>query len=139
MKKETTNLPQDKVLILLKEIESNSQLTQRDLSRRLAISLGKINYLLSALVDKGWVEMKNFKESKNKLGFVYLLTPNGIRTKVHLTQQFLQWKMDEYEKLKGEIESLKKEVYSIDQQNSVQKEAQDIPKIDNQLTEEVGR
>ena len=139
MKKDTTSLPQDKVLVLLKEIESNSELTQRDLSRRLAISLGKINYLLSALVDKGWVEMKNFKESKNKLGFVYLLTPNGIRTKVHLTQQFLQWKMDEYEKLKGEIESLKKEVYSIDQQNSVQKEAQDIPKIDNQLTEEVGR
>ena len=139
MKKETTNLPQDKVLILLKEIESNSQLTQRDLSRRLAISLGKINYLLSALVDKGWVEMKNFKESKNKLGFVYLLTPNGIRTKVHLTQQFLQWKMDEYEKLKGEIVSLKKEVDSIHQHSSIQKETQDIPKIDNQLTEEVDR
>ena len=83
--------------------------------------------------------MKNFKESKNKLGFVYLLTPNGIRTKVHLTQQFLQWKMDEYEKLKGEIESLKKEVDSIHQNNSIQKETQDIPKIDNQLTEEVGR
>jgi len=139
VKKETTNLPQDKVLILLKEIESNSQLTQRDLSRRLAISLGKINYLLSALVAKGWVEMKNFKESKNKLGFVYLLTPNGIRTKVHLTQQFLQWKMDEYEKLKGEIESLRKEVYTIHQHNSIQKETQDKPKIDNQLTEEVGR
>jgi len=137
MKKDNSNLPQDKVLTLLKEIESNAHLTQRDLSRMMAISLGKINFLMNALVDKGWIEMKNFKESKNKLGFVYLLTPNGIRTKIHLTQQFLQWKMDEYEKLKGEIEALKKEVDSIPQGTEGEATKETTDALEDELTERI--
>lgn len=118
----TERLNSEKVLTLLKEIESNSHLTQRYLSQKLAISLGKINFLIRALVDKGLVEIKNFQESKNKLGYVYLLTPKGLNTKVHLTQQFFDWKTKEYERLREEIEALKKEITIMPQQENISAE-----------------
>jgi EPS-associated MarR family transcriptional regulator len=67
----------------------NPHLTQRHLSQKLSVSLGKINFLIRALVDKGLIEIKNFKESKNKLGYVYMVTPKGIQIKLHLTQQYI--------------------------------------------------
>jgi EPS-associated MarR family transcriptional regulator len=76
----------------------------------LEISLGKINFLINALIDKGIIEAKNFKNAKNKLAYMYMLTPKGIRTKFRLTHQFFVWKTQQYEQLKSELENLKKEI-----------------------------
>jgi len=100
----------EKTLHILQEIERNSKVTQRALAQKLEISLGKINFLINALIDKGIIEIKNFKNSKNKLAYMYLLTPQGLKIKIQLTHKFFIWKTREYEKLKQEIESLKKEV-----------------------------
>jgi len=99
----------EKTLHVLQEIERNPKITQRDLAQKLEISLGKINFLIKALIDKGIIEIKNFKNSKSKLAYMYLLTPEGIKTKIDLTHKFFIWKTQEYEKLKAEIERLKKE------------------------------
>ncbi|RCX32267.1 MarR family EPS-associated transcriptional regulator [Thioalbus denitrificans] len=97
-------------LKLLKALENNPTATQRELSRELGVSLGKANYCLKALVDKGAVKANNFKNSKNKLAYAYLLTPSGIEEKTRLTARFLKRKMAEYELLKKEIEQLRQEV-----------------------------
>jgi len=99
----------EKTLHVLQEIERNPQITQRALAQKLEISLGKSNFLIRALMDKGIIEIKNFKNSKNKLAYMYMLTPHGMKTKIELTHKFFIWKTQEYEKLKEEIESLKKE------------------------------
>ena len=91
-------------------LEDNPDLTQRELAESLGVSVGSVNYCLKALVDKGWVKMKNFAHSKNKFGYVYVLTPNGFAEKALITQRFLQRKMDEYEQLKAEIEALRSKV-----------------------------
>ncbi|MDD2689187.1 MAG: MarR family EPS-associated transcriptional regulator [Candidatus Omnitrophica bacterium] len=109
MDKQTKIFDSEKTLDVLREIERNPQITQRDLAQKLEISLGKINFLLNALINKGIIEIKNFKNSKNKLAYMYLLTPAGIKIKLELTHKFFIWKLQEYEKLKEEIESLKKE------------------------------
>jgi EPS-associated MarR family transcriptional regulator len=103
----------EKTLHVLQEIERNPHTTQRDLAQKLEISLGKINFLIRALIDKGIIEIKNFKNSKNKLAYMYLLTPQGIKIKLQLTHKFFIWKTHEYERLKEEIERLKKEASSI--------------------------
>ena len=95
---------------VMRLLEENPDLTQRELSQSLGVSVGAINYCLKALVDKGWVKMKNFANSKNKFGYVYVLTPTGIAEKAAITHRFLQRKMDEYEALKAEIEALRSEV-----------------------------
>ena len=95
---------------LIREIEQNPQVTQRYLAEKLTVSLGKINFLINALVDKGIIKIQNFKNAKNKLAYMYLLTPYGIRTKIRLTQEFLTWKVQQYERLKKEIEYYKREV-----------------------------
>lgn len=100
-------LSHENILHIIKELEQNPSLTQRELSQKLKVSLGKINYLLNALIDKGIIEVKNFKNSKNKLGYMYMLTPEGIRIKLQLIQQFLEWKTGEYERLKEELEVYK--------------------------------
>src|SRR3989338_5469751 len=101
----TDILHHEKILSVIKELEQNPAITQRDLALKLKISLGKINYFLNALIDKGIIEAKNFKNSKNKLGYMYLLTPQGIRIKFQLIQQFLDWKTREYENLREELEA----------------------------------
>jgi len=103
-------LESEKILHILKEIESNPYLTQRYLSRKYLMSLGKINFLIKSLIAKGIVEIRNFSESKNKLRYMYLLTPHGIKTKLQLTHKFLVWKINQYKKLKHEIEHFKKEL-----------------------------
>ena len=76
-------------------------------------SLGKLNFCLNALIDKGLVKVRNFRNNRNKIGYAYLLTPRGIESKAAITVQFLQRKMEEYESLKQEIEQLEREVASI--------------------------
>ena len=100
-------LSHENILHILRELEQNPSITQRDLSQKLKVSLGKINYFLNALIDKGIIEAKNFKNSKNKLGYMYMLTPEGVRIKLRLIQQFYEWKTREYERLKEELEFYK--------------------------------
>jgi len=97
-------------LKLLKELMQDNTLSQRDLSKKLGVSLGKVNYILNALLDKGLVKSKSFKNSKNKLAYMYILTPKGMAKKMELTYLFLQAKVREYDVLKMEIEELKKEI-----------------------------
>jgi len=95
---------------LLRLLEARPDLSQRDLARELGTSLGKTNYCLNALIDRGLVKVRNFRDSRNKLGYAYLLTPRGIERKATIAVQFLQRKMAEYEILKSEIEQLQREV-----------------------------
>jgi len=94
---------------LLKTLGENPGLSQRDLAKRLGISLGKVNYCLNALVEKGSLKINNFRNSENKLVYAYLLTPRGVEEKAGITVEFLQRKVQEYERLRVEIEQLKQE------------------------------
>lgn len=102
-----TEEAQWKVLHLLQQ---ESTLTQRQLAERLGVSLGKTNYLLRALIEKGAIKSRNFRNSDNKLAYAYLLTPAGLARKAALTQRYLQRKSTEYEALRAEIEALTREV-----------------------------
>ena len=104
------NMPEETHYHVLRIIESNPEITQRELARELGVSLGKANYCLKSLIELGWVKANNFKNSKNKLAYAYLLTPKGIEQKGRITVRFLQRKMKEYEALRDEIDRLKKEV-----------------------------
>lgn len=95
---------------LLKLLAEEPQISQRDLARRLSISVGKANYCLSALVEKGLVKIDNVRKVGNKLAYAYLLTPRGIEEKTRITVGFLQRKMREYGDLQQEIEVLRREV-----------------------------
>ena len=95
---------------VLKYFEDNPHLTQRQISRELGLSLGKTNYVIRALSDKGWVKLRNFKRSDHKLGYLYLITPEGIINKSKLTQSFLRRKIKEYNRLKEEIDQLNNEL-----------------------------
>ena len=95
---------------ILKLFEEKPDQTQRDLSVALGVSLGKTHYLIKSLIDVGTIKLGNFQNSKNKWGYIYLLTPKGILEKSKITTQFLSRKQDEYDKLRQEIEDLKKEV-----------------------------
>jgi len=102
-------LESEHALQILKELESNPEATQRHLAQKLEISLGKVNFLVNALIDKGIIEAKNFKNSKQKLAYMYLLTPKGIKIKLELIRKFLVWKTQEYQRLKEDIVRLKRE------------------------------
>lgn len=96
-------------LDLLRRIEENPEFTQRELSINMGVSLGKVNYCMRMLTEKGWIKIMNFKRSSNKLGYSYILTPKGIKEKSRLTILFLKIKIIEYEALKNEIYELKRE------------------------------
>tara|TARA_B100000809_G_scaffold69775_1_gene67172 strand:+ start:71 stop:391 length:321 start_codon:yes stop_codon:yes gene_type:complete len=100
----------DNEYTLLKMLKDNPEMTQRELSKELGLSLGKTNYLMRALIDKGWVKLTNFRRSNNKIGYLYVITPKGITEKGILAKNFLERKSAEYFKLKNEIEILKKEL-----------------------------
>lgn len=91
----------------LRELARDGAISQRELSRRMGLSLGKMNYIVNALLQKGYIKAQRFKNSKNKMAYRYILTPQGISTKMHQTYSFLQRKTEEYERLKNEIEMLK--------------------------------
>jgi EPS-associated MarR family transcriptional regulator len=97
---------------VLRLLSEQPKLSQRELSQRLGLSLGKTHYVLHALLDKGLVKMKNFKRSGNKLAYAYLLTPKGIKEKLRLTVEFLHRKEAEFEVLRATITRLRHEVQS---------------------------
>lgn len=94
---------------LLKLIETEPHMSQRDIAQEMGVSLGKTNYCLKALIDKGFVKLQNFYKNKKKTAYIYILTPQGIEEKAEVTYRFLQRKIKEYEDIKIEIESLKLE------------------------------
>ena len=96
-------------LDLLRKLEVNPEYTQRELSQEMGVSLGKINYCMKKLIEKGWIKLTNFSHNPNKVGYIYLLTPKGIEQKTRLTFAFLKIKLEEYEILKGEISKLKQD------------------------------
>jgi len=95
---------------LLKILQDNPDISQRELAREVGISLGKTNYCLRALIEKGWVKADNFRRNTDKMAYAYLLTPSGIEEKIRATAYFLRRKMAEYESLEKEIEQLRDEV-----------------------------
>lgn len=96
----------DHHLKLLQLLDENPHLSQRDASDVLGLSLGKVNYILKAFLDKGLIKMNNFRNNKNKLSYTYLLTPQGIEEKARMTLHFYEKKKKEYEELKAEVEKL---------------------------------
>ena len=106
----STSLQEENHLKVLRLLEANPHLSQRELADALGVSLGKTNYCLKALLGKGFVKMQSFKKSQNKLAYAYLLTPTGITEKAGLTVRFLARKVAEYESLTLEIEALKSEM-----------------------------
>lgn len=93
----------------LRELAKDGTLSQRDLSRRMGLSLGRVNYVINGLLEKGYIKAERFKNSKNKIGYMYILTPSGMAEKFHQTQEFLARKSAEFEMLRREIETLKME------------------------------
>jgi EPS-associated MarR family transcriptional regulator len=93
-------------LRVLALLENRPDITQRELSKELGISLGSINYCLKGLVEKGYVKSQNFKANPNKLGYLYLLTPSGMTEKVRLTERFIQRRLNEYRALQAELAAL---------------------------------
>ena len=112
-------MPTELQFRVLRLLDSNPHLSQRELSKSLGVSLGGINYCLNALVVKGSIKIQNFRNNQNKWVYAYLLTPQGLAEKTSLTGAFLKRKMQEYQELKAEIEVLKSEV-----KNSYQERAQ---------------
>ena len=100
----------DSEYMILKILKDNPEMTQRELSRELGLSLGKTNYLIHALLGKGWMKLANFRRSNNKLGYLYVITRKVIEEKSILAKNFLERKSLEYNKLKEEIEILKSEL-----------------------------
>ena len=97
---------------LLRQLEADRGGNQRELARHLGVSVGKINYCLRAVIDRGWVKVNNFRRADNKLAYAYLLTPSGATAKVRLARAFLERKEREFEQLQQEISALRREVRS---------------------------
>ena len=106
---------QDEIqLKVLRMLHEQPDLSQRNLAKELGVSLGGINYCFKALVEKGWIKLENFNASKHKLGYIYVLTPSGLKSKSILTINFLKKKIQEYEQLSNEINVLKAEAAIVD-------------------------
>ena len=95
---------------VMRKIDNNQKITQRELAKELGFSLGKLNYCLKSLKEKGLVKIGNFKKNPNKLNYFYILTAKGISEKMKLTINFMKRKMAEYDQLKNELKELKKDV-----------------------------
>jgi EPS-associated MarR family transcriptional regulator len=102
-------LPDEMRYKLMRLLESNPEVSQRDVARELRISLGKVNYCLRALIEKGWVKASRFRGSRRKSAYVYLLTPRGMQEKARFTVRFLAAKTREYDSLRREIEEIRRE------------------------------
>ena len=97
------NISNENNFQVLRVIKNNPNSSQRELANNLNFSLGKLNYCINALKEKGLVKMKNFKSNSNKIGYVYILTPKGINIKTKLTINFMKKKMKEYDELRNEL------------------------------------
>ena len=104
-----SQLQEDTYFRVLRLLQGNPDLTQREIAQSLGLSTSGLNYCLKALIAKGWVKVQNFSQSKNKFGYIYVLTPQGLSEKAALMTRFLGRKMQEYEALKAEIKALKSE------------------------------
>lgn len=94
---------------LMRLLEADPGVSQRDMSRALGVSLGKINYCLRTLINNGWINVKDISDGRNKAAYMYLITPLGTEQKARLARRFLQSKMSEYEALRAEIAQLRRE------------------------------
>ena len=101
-----SQLQEDTYFRVLRMLQDNPDMTQREIAEKLGISTSGLNYCLKALIEKGFVKVQNFSQSKNKFGYVYLLTPQGVAEKVLLTERFIRRKMAEHEAIKAEIADL---------------------------------
>ena len=114
IKNSQVNASQEELkLRVMRVIEENPTATQREIAQELNVSLGGVNYCLKALVDRGLVKLNNFAKSERKLGYAYILTPEGVSEKAKITVRFLKRKIADYELLQQEIEQLKSEVGEI--------------------------
>ena len=104
---------EDNTYRILRLLEQNPNMSQRELAKALGLSLGGLNYCLQALLDKGAVKMHNFQNSRNKMAYAYLLTPAGLSEKAALTGRFLKRKMEEFEALQAEIENLQRDALKV--------------------------
>lgn len=109
-------------LRILRELHDDPGVSQRDLAKVLGVSLGRTNYCLRALIEKGLVKVENFRKSDNKLGYAYQLTPRGIANKAKITKRFLRIKQREFDALKTEIAELRREVMQTDSTRSTEPE-----------------
>lgn len=100
---------EDTTFRVLRLLQASPDITQREIAQQLGMSTSGLNYCLKALIDKGLVKMHNFSQSKNKFGYIYVLTPQGMAQKALLTGRFLQRKLQEYEQLQQEISQLQAE------------------------------
>ena len=104
-----SQLQEDTYFRILRMLQDNPDLTQREIAQSLGLSTSGLNYCLKALIAKGWIKVQNFSQSKNKFGYIYVLTPQGLSEKADLMTRFLGRKMQEYEALRAEIKALKSE------------------------------
>lgn len=95
---------------ILRDLSKNPGISQREIAIKNGMSLGKVNYAIKSLIEKGYIKLHNFKGSKNKRKYMYILTPEGMYVKAKLTVDFFKWKMEEYERIKKEIEALEQEI-----------------------------
>jgi EPS-associated MarR family transcriptional regulator len=105
-----SNKNKDDDIYMLRYLEKKQEVSQREIAQHLGISLGKVNFILNALVEKGIIKAKNFKNNKNKRAYAYFLTPEGIKEKAKMTLGFFKRKNNEYDNLKIELRLLEKEV-----------------------------
>jgi EPS-associated MarR family transcriptional regulator len=107
---------------ILKLLENNPTASQREIARELGVSLGRINYCLQALVEKGLIKVNNFRENESKRGYLYYLTPKGMQEKARVTVRFLKFKLDEIEHLKQEVAQLQREAGKLEQLRQINHE-----------------
>tara|TARA_B100000073_G_C23276848_1_gene388800 strand:+ start:123 stop:494 length:372 start_codon:yes stop_codon:yes gene_type:complete len=106
-------------LELLRYLQDKQNVSQRELAKEMGISLGRINFLLNALIKKGAIKVRNFKNNQNKLAYAYYLTPTGIKEKTVLTIEFFRRKSAEYDTIKNELERLERDIKSLKNNKSI--------------------
>lgn len=109
----SANLDEELRFRILRLLAAEPTLSQREIARELGLSLGKTNYCLRALIDRGWITVRNFRDSRNKLAYAYRLTPSGLHEKAKAALRFLDRKQREYATLADEIERLRREVGTV--------------------------
>jgi EPS-associated MarR family transcriptional regulator len=110
MTSKRTKLQEDTHFRVLRLLQENPEMSQRELADAAGVSVGGIHYVLNALIEKGLVKLGNFTAAEDKRRYAYVLTPKGIARKANMTREFLLRKMEEYEALRGEIEKLRTEI-----------------------------